>query len=86
VDLWSYARKGSKAPAVREALLYLAPYALGDTKWPHQQIGGWDPESLFPVLRRAASHYQDAEFRKVTARVPIVGAADRAVLISATAR
>ena len=86
VDLWNHTRKGSKAPAMREALLYLAPYALGDTKWPHQQIGGWDPESLFPVLRRAAAHYQDAEFRRTTARVPVVRAADRAVLISATAR
>jgi len=86
VDLWNYTRKGSTTPAIREALFYLAPYALGDTKWPHQQIGGWDPESLFPVLRRAASHYQDAGFRRVTARVPVVGAADRAVLISATAR
>jgi hypothetical protein len=86
VDLWNHTRKGSKTPAMREALLYLAPYAIGDTKWPHQQIGGWDPESLFPVLRRAASHYQDAEFRRVVARVPDVRAADRSVLTSATAR
>ncbi len=86
VDLWNYTRKGSTTPAMREALLYLAPFALGDTKWPHQQIGGWDPESLFPVLRRAAAHYQDAEFRRVTARVPVVRAADRSVLTSASAR
>jgi hypothetical protein len=86
VDLWNHTRKGSTTPAMREALLYLAPYALGDTKWPHQQIGGWDPESLFPVLRRAAAHYQDEKFRRVTARVPVVGAADRSVLASPTAR
>jgi len=80
VDLWSYTRKGAKQPAIREALLYLAPYALGDAKWPHQQIGNWDPPSLFPVLRRAAQRYQDAEFRGIVARVPRVGATDRSVL------
>jgi hypothetical protein len=41
-DLWSYTRKGANGPAIRGALLYLAPYALGDAKWPHQQIGNWD--------------------------------------------
>ncbi len=76
VDLWSCTRKGAKAPAIREALLYLAPYALGDAKWPHRQIGAWDPLSLFPVLRRAAPHYQDDEFRRVLGRVPPVGATD----------
>jgi hypothetical protein len=86
VDLWNYTRKGSATPAIRGALLYLAPYALGDAKWPHQQIGGWDPEALFPVLRRAASHYRDAEFRRVAARVPVVGVADRSLLTSTTAR
>ena len=80
VDLWSYTRKGANGPALREALLYLAPYALGHAKWPHQQIGNWDPQSLFPVLRRAVAHYQDAEFRRVIARVPEVAAADRTVL------
>jgi hypothetical protein len=53
VDLWNYTRKGSTTPAVREALLYLAPYALGDTKWPHSRSAA-GIESLFPVLRRAA--------------------------------
>ena len=81
VDLWNHTRKGSTTPAMREALLYLAPYALGDTKWPHQQIGGWDPESLFPVLRRARMRSSG-----VTARVPVVGTADRSVLTSAAAR
>jgi hypothetical protein len=80
LDLWSYTRKGAKGPATREALLYLAPYALGDAKWPHQQIGAWDPQSLFPVLRRAAPHYQDGEYRRVIARLPPVAAADRTVV------
>jgi hypothetical protein len=80
VDLWSYRRKGAKEPAIREALLYLAPYALGDAKWLDPQIGNWDPQALFPVLRRAAPHYQDADFRRVIGRVPPAAATDRSVL------
>jgi hypothetical protein len=80
VDLWSYRRKGGKEPAIREALLYLAPYALGDAKWLDPQIGNWDPQALFPVLRRAAPHYQDADFRRVMGRVPPAAATDRTVL------
>ena len=80
VDLWGYTRKEGKGPAIREALLYLAPYALGDAKWPHQQIGNMDPQSLFPVLRRAAPHYRDAEFRRFAERIPSPAAADRSVL------
>jgi hypothetical protein len=80
VDLWSHTRKGAQGPAIRAALLYLAPYALGDAKWTEQQIGNWDPQSLFPVLRRAAPHYQDADFRRVMGRVPPAAATDRSVL------
>jgi hypothetical protein len=80
VDLWGYARKEAKGPAIRDALLYLAPFALGDAKWPHQQIGNLDLQSLFPVLRRAAPHYRDAEFRRVVDRLPQPSATDRAVL------
>jgi hypothetical protein len=80
VDLWSYAPRGHKGPAVRQALLYLAPYALGDAKWPHQQIGEWDPEALFPVLRRAAAHYTDANFLALIRRLPPSAPADRTAL------
>jgi hypothetical protein len=81
VDLWGYTRKGAKRPAIREALLYLAPHALGEAKWPHEQIGNSDPHSLFPVLRRAAVHYRDAEFRRAADRIPPAPETDRARLI-----
>jgi hypothetical protein len=80
VDLWSCAPRGHKGPAIRQALLYLAPYALGDAKWPHQQIGEWDPEALFPVLRRAAAHYTDTDFRALIRRLPPSSPADRTAL------
>jgi hypothetical protein len=81
VDLWNYTPSGRNRPAILEALLYLAPYALGDAKWPHQQIGELDPTSLFPVLRRAAGHYYDGDFRAVLRRVPPPATDDRSLLI-----
>jgi len=86
VDLWNDTPSGHKGPAIREALLYLAPYALGDAKWPHQQIGDWDPASLFPVLRRAAPHYTDPAFRTLVRRLPPSAPTDRAVLIQDSPR
>ncbi len=77
VDLWHY--RTSDGRSIRAAILYLAPYAFGPRdKWPHQQIGGWSPDTLFTVVRRAAPHYKDdAEFAAVAARVPAVDTALR---------
>ena len=81
IDLWNYTPPGHKRPAILEALLYLAPYALGDAKWPHQQIGDFDPTSLIPVLRRAAERYRDADFRALLQRLPPPAPTDRSALI-----
>jgi hypothetical protein len=81
VDLWNYTPAGHNGSAIRAALLYLAPYALGDAKWPHQQIGDWDPASLFPVLRRAGAHYRDPDFQAFMRRLPPPAPADRGALI-----
>jgi hypothetical protein len=87
VDLWGYPRgsgaAGSSDPArIRAALLYLAPYALGERKWPHQQITEWTPRPLFPVLRRAAARYRDAEFTRVMSKVPPRPPAERNNLLA----
>jgi hypothetical protein len=75
VDLWGYRTPDSRS--IRAALLYLAPYALGEGKWPHPQISEWTPQALFPVLRRAALHYRDAEFARIMSNVPAPAADDR---------
>jgi hypothetical protein len=82
VDLWSDTPRGHKGPAIRQALLYLAPYAVGDAKWPHQEIGDWNPASLFPVLRRAAPRYADTDFRAIVRRLPPAAPADRTALFA----
>jgi hypothetical protein len=81
VDLWSYTPAGRNGPAIRDALLYLVPYALGDAKWPHQQIGDWDLAALFPVFRRAGAHYRDPDFQAFMRRVPPPAPTDRGALI-----
>src|SRR5207247_4771424 len=81
VDLWHFATPDGRG--IRAALLYLAPYALGDRQWPDKQISGWTPEEVFPVLRRAARWYGDTTFVETSRKVPPLAAADRARLTNA---
>ena len=75
VDLWHFATPDGCG--LRRALLFLAPYAFGEKKWAFEQINGFNGAALFPPLRRAAAHYDDAEFRAVAIRVPPIAPADR---------
>jgi Alginate lyase len=78
VDLWHYITDDGRS--IRKAILYLAPYSVGDKKWDSQQIGTFNPQALHGVLRRAASRYDDAGFQSVVKRLPALPATDRAVL------
>lgn len=68
VDLWNYQTRDGRS--IRRALDFLTPFALGEKKWAYQQLGDWPPQMLFPLIRRAASHYTDPEFKSLLARVP----------------
>jgi hypothetical protein len=81
VDLWSY--QAADGRSIRRALDYLVPFALGEQKWSYQQLGEWPPEMLFPLLRRAASKYNDPQFQARAARVPRLKTSDRALLLFA---
>lgn len=70
VDLWNYQTDDGRS--IRKALDFLVPFALGDKKWAHQQLGEWPPQMLFPLIRRAAKHFDDAALRSVLPRVPPV--------------
>ena len=78
IDLWNYQTTDGRC--IRKALDFLTPFALGQ-KWSYQQLGEWPPQQLFPLLRRAAEHYNDAQFRSVMEKVPSVAAADRINLL-----
>ena len=82
VDLWHFQTADGRS--IRRALDFLTPVALGESKWQYQEIGGGvKPESLFPLLRRAATAYRDQPYRAVMARVPAVNPSDRSRLIYA---
>jgi len=80
VDLWNY--KSADGRSIRRALDYLVPFAFGEAKWPYQQLGEWPPQMLFPLLRRAATRYEDQQFARVFAKVPGLGGEDRMRLTS----
>jgi hypothetical protein len=78
VDLWHFATTDGRS--IRRAILFLTPYAFGDKKWDFEQINSFSGASLFGVLRRAAGHYDDAEFEAAVKRLPAVNSTDRGVL------
>lgn len=79
VDLWHY--ETSDGRSLRKALDYLAPFAVGDAKWPHAQIGGWPPEMLFPLLREAAVKMPGPQDSAWLAKIPPLDEADRSRLV-----
>ena len=74
VDLWHF--EAADGRSIRKAILYLVPFAFGEKTWDAEQIGGFSGQTLFPVLRRAAPHYDDPEFRRAAARLPALGPTD----------
>jgi len=78
VDLWNYQTGDGRG--IRKALDYLAPFATAEKKWTYQQLGDWPPQMLFPLIRRAAAHYNDEKFRTLLTKVPAINADDRSNL------
>ena len=79
VDLWHYQTPDGRS--IRRALEYLYPFAVGDKKWTEQQLGGFDGRSLFPLVRRAAAHYQDDKFKTEQSKIPKLDPGDREHLL-----
>lgn len=84
VDLWNYRTRDGRG--VRRALEYLYPFAVGDARWPHRQLGEWPPEMLFPLMRRAAARYADEQFKTLMRRIPAAAAESREVLLTGAGR
>jgi hypothetical protein len=81
VDLWNYQTTDGRS--IRKALDYLMPFAFGERKWTHKQLGEWQPQALFPLMRQAASRYRDAQYQTWLAKIPALDAADRKILLLA---
>lgn len=68
VDLWNY--QTSDGRGIRKAVGYLYPFSVGEKKWEYQQIEGWEPQRLFPLMRYAARRYQDEKFKAMMSKIP----------------
>ncbi len=80
VALWTFQTKDGRG--IRKALDFLVPIAVGEKKWTYPEIGGGvKPETLFPLMRRAAAVYRDKAYQSMMAKVPPQDAADRSRLI-----
>src|SRR5712692_1725876 len=79
VDLWNFQTHDGRS--IRKALEFLMPIALGESKWQYQELGGLRPQTLFPLMRRAANPYQDKQYQTFMAKVPKVDSADRSRLL-----
>ena len=75
VDLWNFETRDRRS--IRKALEFLIPVALGEGKWQYQELGGLNPQSLFPLMRRAAPVFQDKRYQELMRRVPELAATDR---------
>jgi hypothetical protein len=67
VDLWH--EKPKERGGIREALMFLAPFATGEQKWTFEQINGFRPEGAHVLMRRAARVYPDA-FAETVKKLP----------------
>ncbi|MHB8524931.1 MAG: alginate lyase family protein [Candidatus Acidiferrales bacterium] len=60
IDLWQY--RAPNGGSIRAALNFLVPYALGEKKWPYQQIEKFQPKELIGPLLEAAAAYHDKHY------------------------
>ena len=74
IDLWNYQTKEGRC--IRKAFDFLYPFAVGE-KWKYQQIGDWEPQILFPAMRRASTKYADAKYKTMMEKVPAASATDK---------
>ena len=79
VDLWNFRTRDGRS--IRQALDFLTPVALGEQKWQYQELGGLKPQTLFPLMRRAAATYQDKQYQALMVKLPDVDSRDRSRLL-----
>ena len=75
VDLWNYQTADGRS--IRRALEYLYPFAVGEQKWPYKQLGEWQPQMLYPLMRRASVKYNDQKFKAMMSKIPAAEADNR---------
>ncbi|MBT1697462.1 alginate lyase family protein [Fulvivirgaceae bacterium PWU4] len=59
VDLWNYETPTGKS--LKEAFLWMVPYASGEKKWTHEQIDAFEWDTFLSLVNLAALHYKDLD-------------------------
>jgi hypothetical protein len=72
LDLWNF--KTSDGKSLRTGLDFLTPFALGEQKWPHEQIDEVKPKDLAHLYRRAANAYGEPKYEQLNERLGKAGA------------
>jgi hypothetical protein len=78
-DLWHFETADGRS--VRKALDFLAPYGLGDQKWPYKQIGDWPKHALDGLIRQAAAKFSESKYREWVKKLPVIEAESRIRLL-----
>ena len=79
LDLWNFQEKDGSG--IRRAMEFLYPFLNPENKWKYEQIEGFEPERLLPLLRRAARKYTDEKFSKMMQSVPPLQPTDKTNLL-----
>jgi len=80
VDLWNFQTGDGRG--IRRAIEFLHPFLGADKKWTYEQIESFQPERLFPMMRRAHRKYRDEKFAQMMSLVPKLAADDKNTLLS----
>jgi len=63
LDLWNFQPAGGGG--IRNAILFLAPFARDSKKWPYKQIVPIKPDGFESIVRSSGKKFNDPEFQKV---------------------
>jgi hypothetical protein len=74
VDLWNY--RTTDGRSLRKALDYMTPFANGERKWPHEQIGGVKLDEIRWLLRTAAVAWKDDRYRSLATTGGVIARLD----------
>ena len=67
IDLWNY--KTADGRSIRQAIDFMVPFAAGQREWKYEQLGGFQPEVLHGVLRRAAVGFKAPSYRELAMKI-----------------
>jgi len=67
IDLWSY--KTADGRGIRQAIDFMVPFAAGQREWKYEQLGGFRPDVLHTVLRRAAAGFKAPPYRELAMKI-----------------